>query len=259
MKQNSIDTLININRKRLYLKLEIIYPNRPIIIFLHDSLGCVKLWRYLPEQLAKATQCNILIYDRLGYGNSDPMPTYERPVNYLELEADLLNELLQQLNIDQAILFGHSDGGSIALLTASKYPDNIKAVICEAAHIYVEDVTLQGIYSAIEAYKNTDLPQRLQKYHGDKVDYLFKAWTETWTRSDFKNWNIEHFLQGISCPLLFIQGECDEYSTLEQVEKTIAQVKGRAEKYIIQDIGHTPHKEVPDLVLNATKNFIESL
>lgn len=259
MKQNSIDTLININGKRLYVKLEIIYPNRPTIIFLHDSLGCVKLWRDLPGQLAKATQCNVLMYDRLGYGNSDPMPTYDRPVNYLELEADLLNELLQQLNIDQAILFGHSDGGSIALLTASKYPDNIKAVICEAAHIYVEDVTLQGIYSAIEAYKNTDLPQRLQKYHGDKVDYLFKAWTETWTRSDFKNWNIEHFLQGISCPLLFIQGECDEYSTLEQIEKTIAQVKGRAEKYIIPDIGHTPHKEVPDLVLNATKNFIESL
>lgn len=235
------------------------YSGKPTIIFLHDSLGCTALWRDFPQQLADATQCNALIYDRLGYGLSAPMPTGDRPVSYMETEADTLHALLTHLKMDEVILFGHSDGGSIALITAGKYPERIKATICEAAHIFVEEITLKGIRDAVHTYQTTTLPQRLQKYHGDKTDTLFRAWTETWTRADFKDWNIEHFLPNISCPLLFIQGEADEYGTLAQVEKTISQVSGRATQYIVPDIGHTPHKEAPALTLGAAKCFIEKL
>jgi pimeloyl-ACP methyl ester carboxylesterase len=195
----------------------------------------------------------------VGYGKSAPMDTHKRAIDYMEKEADVLHEMLQQLKIGDSILFGHSDGGSIALLAAAKYPESIKAVVCEAAHIFVEDVTLQGIRQAIKAYKDTDLKHRLQKYHGDKVETLFKAWTETWTRPDFKNWNIEPFLAWVTCPLLFIQGEADEYGTLQQLKKTTSQVTGRAQEYILAGIGHTPHKEAPDLVIDATKRFIESI
>lgn len=232
------------------------FPGRPTLVFLHDSLGCVQLWRDFPQKLAEATQCNLLLYDRLGYGKSEPMPTFVRPIDYMELEADILNDLLSKFKIDDAILFGHSDGGTIALLTASKYPENIKAIIVEAAHIFVEDETLKGIYDAMEAYNNTDLPERLKKYHGDKVETLFKAWTETWTRSDYRNWTIEHFLPNVVCPLLFIQGEADEYGTLDQVDKTVRQVNGPTEKYIIPNIGHTPHKEAPELVLVKVIDYI---
>lgn len=144
-------------------------------------------------------------------------------------------------------------------LTASKYPERIKAVVVEAAHIFVEDVTLKGIYEAMDAYKNTDLAERLAKYHGDKVDTLFKAWTETWTRSDYRDWNIEDFLPAITSPLLFIQGEADEYGTLEQVEKTISQVSGKTEKYIIPGIGHTPHKENKTLIAEIAGKFINQI
>lgn len=244
-------------------KLEIIridnFPDRPTIIFLHDSLGCIELWRDFPQKLAETTKCNILVYDRLGYGKSEPMPTYERPVNYMELEADILNDLLTQQKIDNTILFGHSDGATIALLTASKFSKKIKAVIAVAAHIFVEEITLKGIYEAKEAYKSTNLAERLGKYHGHKVDTLFKAWTETWTRDDYRNWNIEHFLQNITCPLLFVQGEADEYGTLAQVEKTVSQVSGKAEKYIIPNVGHTPHKEAPEMVLDKATKFINEL
>lgn len=235
------------------------YPGRPAIVFLHDSLGSIELWRDLPRKIAQATHCNALIYDRLGYGMSDPMPTYERPTNYLELEADTLNGLLTAFKINNAILFGHSDGGSIALITASKYPDGIKGVIVEAAHIFVEDITLKGIYQAMEMYRSTNLPERLAKYHGGKVETIFRAWAETWTREDYRNWNIEHFLPGVICPLLFIQGEADEYSTLEQVEKTIQQVNGKAQKYIIPNIGHTPHKEDPESIFKTCEAFIQGL
>ncbi|GAA0894689.1 alpha/beta hydrolase [Fulvivirga kasyanovii] len=253
------DKLIQINGANLYVESEKEYENRPTLVFLHDSLGCVQLWRDFLKRLAKATECNVLVYDRLGYGKSDPMPTHQRPVNYMELEADVLHDLLITLGIDDAILFGHSDGGTIALLAARKFPEKIKAVICEAAHIFVEDITLQGIYKAIEAYKTTNLPVRLEKYHGSKVETLFKAWTETWTRSDYRDWNIEHCLYRITCPLLFIQGEADEYGSLQQVEKTINQVSGKSEKYIMPAVGHTPHKEEPEEVFDKTTRFINRL
>lgn len=248
--------LIDVKGKKLYIEQKNQFEGKPTIIFLHDSLGSVQLWRDFPDKLSEATQCNTLAYDRLGYGKSYPMLTHERPVNYMELEADLLNNVLIEMNIDNAILFGHSDGGTIALITAAKYPERVEAVICEAGHIFVEEVTLKGVYDAWEAYKTTNLPERLQKYHGDKVEMLFRAWTETWTREDYRTWNIEYLLKDITAPLLFIQGEADEYGTLDQVEKTVTQVSGSTEKYIIPGIGHTPHKEVPELVLEKAAGFI---
>ncbi|MEF9477382.1 alpha/beta hydrolase [Chryseobacterium sp. 1B4] len=250
------ERIIDVKDKKLYIEHNNQFKDRPTVVFLHDSLGSVQLWRDFPVKLAEAVQCNTLVYDRLGYGKSYPLPTHERPVNYMELEADLLNDLLAEMNIDSVILFGHSDGGTIALITAAKYPERIKAVICEAGHIFVEDITLKGIYDAWEAYKTTNLPERLQKYHGDKVETLFKAWTETWTRDDYRTWNIEYLLKDITAPLLFIQGEADEYGSLDQVEKTVTQVSGSAEKYIIPRTGHTPHKEVPELVLQKATAFI---
>lgn len=248
-----------INGKQIYIEFQKVDVNRPTIVFLHDSLGCVQLWRDFPQQLGELTNCNVLIYDRFGYGKSQAMLTDERPNNYLELETDFFNYLLNVLKIKNVIVFGHSDGGTIALLAASKYSQNIKAVICEAGHIFVEDITLQGIYATIENAKANKLFDRLEKYHGNKVDTIFKAWYKTWTRSDYRDWNIEHFLHAITCPLLFIQGEADEYATLKQVENTINQVKGKAETFIIPGIGHAPHKESPEQVLAKTAEFIHQL
>ncbi|WP_276496247.1 alpha/beta fold hydrolase [Pontibacter litorisediminis] len=259
MLQEEISTITDVNGQGLYVEYRRQCAFCPTIVFLHDSLGCVQLWRDLPQKLAEATDCNVLAYDRLGYGKSDPMPTHERPTNYLELEAAVLNDLLKTLNIEDAILFGHSDGGSIALIAASKYPKRVKAVVCEAAHIFVEDVTLEGVNQAVESYRTTNLSERLKRYHGDKVEAIFRAWTETWTRGDYRNWNIEHFLPGISCPLLFVQGSLDEYGTVEQVERTVKQVSGRAEKYIIPGVGHTPHRQCPELVISRASAFIKQL
>ncbi len=254
----SFHKLIEVNGQKLYIEYENIYPDRPTIVFLHDSLGCVALWREFPKQLAKMTRCNVLVYDRLGYGKSAPMPSFVRPVNYMEAEADTVTELLNVLRIDSAILFGHSDGGTISLLAANKCPTKVKAVICEAAHVFVEDITLKGIYDAMDAYQTTDLGLRLEKYHGRKVETLFKAWTETWTRADFRSWNILTLLPNVTCPLLFIQGDADEFGTLNQVEKTITQVSGIAQKFIIPNVGHTPHKEVPEAVLEKAAEFIQT-
>jgi pimeloyl-ACP methyl ester carboxylesterase len=250
--------IIDVQGKKLYIEYNNSFENEPTIVFLHDSLGCTQLWRDFPAKLVEATGCNVLVYDRLGYGKSFPMPTHERENNYMESEADLLNDLLNELNIKDAILFGHSDGGTIALITASKYPEKVKATICEAGHIFVEDVTVKGVKDAFEAYQITDLPERLQKYHGDKVEMMVKAWTEIWLSDRFRSWNIDYVLKNITSPLLFIQGESDDYGTLDQLEKTISQVSGSAEKFIIPNVGHTPHKEVSVVVLEKSIEFIKS-
>lgn len=235
------------------------FPERPTIIFLHDSLGCIKLWQDFPEKLGELTKCNILVYDRQGYGKSCSFSYSKRDNYYMEQEADLLNELLDYWQIDKAFLFGHSDGGSIALITAGKYPDKIKGIITEGAHIFVEDVTINGIEEAIKLYKTTDLKSKLEKYHGNKTDEMFWAWASTWTTNEFRNWNIEKFLPKIVCSSLIIQGEEDEYGTLKQVERITTQTNGKSNQLIIQNVKHTPHKEVPELILQKASEFLNQI
>lgn len=234
-------------------------PGYPTIVFLHDSLGSIELWRDFPRQLGEITNCSVWVYDRQGYGKSCAMVNPERDNGYVEFEADILNALLDHWKIDNAILFGHSDGGSIALITAAKYPEKITGIVTEGAHIFVEDVTVNGIREAIELYKNPDFKNKLQKYHGDKTDTMFRAWTETWTRDSFRSWNIENFLPQIQCPALIIQGENDEYGTLAQVDGIVSQTSGDAIACIIPGIGHTPHKENPEIVFEQTRGFIKNL
>jgi len=232
------------------------YPGRPTVIFLHDSLGCMELWRAFPERFADLTQCNVLTYDRQGYGRSCAFQYAQRDNGYMELEADILNALLDHWKLDDVVLFGHSDGGSIALIAAGKYPDRIAGVVTEGAHIFVEDITLEGIREAARLYSSTDLKVRLEKYHGTKTEALFKAWTETWLSEPFRTWNIEEFLPSISCPALIIQGTDDEYGTLKQVDGIVNGTKGNAQSLIIPSIGHTPHKEAPELVLEKAGAFV---
>lgn len=233
--------------------------NRPTIIFLHESLGCVELWRDFPKKMGELTACNVVVYDRQGYGKSSPFTFAKRGNDYLEIEADILLEVLEVCSIDKSILFGHSDGGSIALIAAAKYPSHVMSVITEGAHIFVEDITLQGIRDAVKAYQTMGLKERLQKYHGDKTEAVFWAWATTWLSAEFKSWNIEAFLPKIKCPVLIIQGENDEYGSEEQVNGIINQVPPEARQLIIPSAGHTPHKEAREVVLEHSASFINQL
>ncbi|MFN8346959.1 MAG: alpha/beta hydrolase [Spirosomataceae bacterium] len=248
-----------LNGVSLQLSRILVAEDRPTLIFLHDSLGCIELWRDFPEQLGGATHCNVLVYDRQGYGKSSPFDNTDRNSNYLEVEADVLHWLMEALSIPSAFLFGHSDGGSIALIAAAKYPEKIKGVITEGAHIFVEDITLKGIHEAVEAFQNTNLRQRLMKYHGEKTEAVVRAWADTWLSEGFRHWNIESFLAHILCPVLVIQGEKDEYGSLAQVDGIISQVAAEAQKFILPSIGHTPHKEAKEAVLEKTTRFLHQI
>ena len=245
-----------INYEGLHVVLWQKYVNRPTIVFLHDSLGCIELWREFPQQLGESTQCNVLVYDRQGYGKSKGFSNNVRKQNYLEIEADILNGLIENLGIKDVVLFGHSDGGSIALITAAKYSKNIKGIVIEGGHIFVEDITLKGIAEAVKTYQTTHLKERLLKYHGDKTDAVFGAWANTWLSEEFRDWNIEHFLPKIQCPTMVIQGENDEFGTLKQVDGIVNQVLGKTLKWVVKAVGHNPHKEDAKTTLTAVAKFI---
>lgn len=234
-------------------------PELPTVIFLHDSLGCIQLWRDFPKKLGSLTNCNIIVYDRQGYGASCPFVSMERGNDYLEIEADILIDLMEFWNIENSVLFGHSDGGSIALLTAAKYPEKIKGIVTEGAHVFVEEITLKGIRKVVKRYQTSNLKSRLIKYHGEKTDDMFWAWAATWTKKEFRTWNIESWLPRIECPSLVIQGQKDEFGTIAQVDSIVNNTKGPVARLLIPDARHTPHKEVPEILLRQTSTFIDQI
>ncbi len=233
-------------------------PDRPTIIFLHDSWGCIELWRDFPKKLGALTSCNVLIYDRQGYGKSCSF-SKNREKNYMEIEADILNEIIEVCQIKKTVLFGHSDGGTIALIAAAKYPEKILGIITEGAHVFVEDITLNGIREIVKVYHTTDLKEKLEKYHGSNTEALFWAWADTWTNESYRDWSIESLLPLINCPTLIIQGEYDEYGSLMQVEKIAEQISGSATRFILPNLKHTPHKENTELVIDQTAKFINQM
>ena len=240
------------------IRYELIEGNndKPHLIFLHEGLGCIEMWRDFPQKLCTQTACPGLLYDRIGYGKSSTAQE-PRALNYLHNYA--LKELPEAIEslIPHApyILVGHSDGSSIALINGSKNDPLLKGIVTEAAHVFIEKETINGIRIADQAYDDNG-PKGLSKYHGEKTHQMFKSWSETWLSHWFRNWNIESLLPGIFCPVLALQGIYDEYGTNKQLDAIVSQVSGPAEKYMIPHCGHTPHLEQPELVLNLISDFI---
>ncbi len=232
----------------------------PTLVFLHEGLGGIGQWRDFPAQLCIRTGLPGLVYERWGYGRSEAL-IGPRPNDYLHREAeDSLPDVLAAAGIvEPPILFGHSDGGSIALLFAAAYSDRTRAVISEAAHVFVEEMCLDGIRIARTAYEQGGLREGLRRHHGANTDTMFRGWCETWLRPDYRDWNIEARLPGIICPTLIIQGEDDEYGSRDQVDAVAAGVSGPTDILWLPGCTHTPHHQAREIVLEAAERFINGV
>jgi pimeloyl-ACP methyl ester carboxylesterase len=228
----------------------------PVLVLLHDSLGSVGLWRDFPERLAEATGLGVLAYDRRGHGSSDPFGSRARTPAYLHEEAATLERVLAAADVREAVLVGHSDGASIALLAAALHPARVRAVVAEAAHVFVEERTLEGIRAAEREVAGGDLVGRLARHHGDKAGPLAAAWIRTWLSPAFRGWNVEAELRRIRCPVLVFQGGEDEYGTEAQVHAVARSVAGPARPAILPGLRHTPHREDPGAVLRLIADHL---
>ncbi len=224
------------------------------LVFLHEGLGSMDLWRGFPGEITRATGRPALVYSREGHGWSAPLRE-PRTTEFMHHEAlVVLPQLLEQLEVSAPILIGHSDGASIALINAGAgYP--VSGLVLLAPHVFVEPESIAGIAVAREQFETTDLPQRMAKYHRDP-EAIFRAWNDIWLDPEFLDWNIEASLPGIECPVFLIQGNDDEYGTVAQLAAIESGVASPVESLVLEDCGHSPHLSQPDLVVEATARFV---
>ena len=229
-----------------------------MLVFLHEGLGSLRLWRDFPSEVARASGLPALVYSRYGYGHSDVLAEPRRSVRFMHEEALVaLPELLGALRITHPVLIGHSDGASIALIHAGAgHP--VAGVAAMAPHVFVEDICIRSIESAKAQFETTDLPGRLGKYHRDprKTFYL---WNDVWLDPEFRSWNIEEYLPRITCPVLAIQGLQDEYGTMAQLEAIASQVGGACELVKLERCGHSPFRDQPEATLSALERWLSGL
>ena len=232
-------------------------PAAPLIVFLHEGLGSAAMWRDFPAKLCEAIGARGLVYSRPGYGKSTPRSHDEKwSVDFMHVQArEVLPALLEAIapNV-KPWLFGHSDGGSIALIHAALFTHNAAGVIVAAPHVFVEEISVTSIAQTRETYLQTDLRSKLARYHND-VDSAFWGWNDIWLNPAFLAWNIEALLPQITCPLLAIQGVNDEYGTMAQID-SIAQAVSQAQLVKLENCGHSPHRDQPQAVIDAVKKFI---
>jgi pimeloyl-ACP methyl ester carboxylesterase len=244
---------------RIYYRFIEGKPERTHLVFLHEGLGCDAMWGGFPDRLCTACQCPGLVYDRLGYGRSSGLQ-HPRTIHYMhEYALFELPRLLGAVLPDAPFaLIGHSDGGSISLIFGAERPVNLKGIITEAAHVFVEPETIAGIRQARIAWEEGKLTG-LSKYHGDKSASVFTAWSDTWLSFWFRWWNIEHLLPGILAPVLVIQGRDDQYGSESQVKAIVSKTGGPARAELIEGCRHAPHAEAEATVIAVMKEFIEEI
>ncbi len=259
-------TDVSYNEKTISIEYQLLHPertDRPLLVFLHEGLGSVAMWKDWPAKVCSVLQCRGLVFSRYGYGKSTPRPANEKwPPDFMHYQAQqFMPTFFKALNIDtrrdRPILVGHSDGASIALLYAAAFPDHTQALVVMAPHLFVEDVTVQNIELAKSTYLSTNLPEKLARYHND-VESAFWGWNDVWLSAPFREWTIEEHMAQIRCPVLAIQGRKDEYGSLAQIEG-IAERAPDVQLYVIDDCRHSPHRDKPEQTTDAIAAFVRGL
>jgi pimeloyl-ACP methyl ester carboxylesterase len=249
--------VVSWGKRPVRIEYEWIGAGAHVIVFLHEGLGSRAMWRDFPAKLCEATGMRGLVYSRPGYGKSTPRSAEERwEPDFMHRQAhEVLPSLLDALEVRTPVwLYGHSDGGSIALIFAARFPARTAGVIVAAPHIFVEDLSVTSIEKTRLAYLETDLRDKLARYHDD-VDSAFWGWNDIWLHPPFREWSIEREIEAIGAPLLAIQGLDDEYGTLEQIRGIRRRVR-QARLLELPACGHSPHRDQPAAVIEAARNFI---
>jgi len=247
---------------QLYVKRLIssgVKDNLPTMIFLHDSWGCVRLWGDFPKKVSKIAGLNVLLYDRRGYGKSSDFAGAERTEQYLHNEAHELIWVMDAYKIENAVIYGHSDGATIALIAAALYPSRVKGLLLEGPHSFIEVSGKAAVLATRERAKENNLLASLEKYHGAKTFTLFRLWHETWLSDFFSKWTIVPILKRISCPVLAFQGESDEFGTIEQLNVLKREIPTDVTVVEIRNAGHTPRKEAETETMDLLTNWLKSI
>ncbi len=254
MSASSQSDFVNVCGRSLEYRRIAAAADRPTLVFLHEGLGSISQWRDFPARIVEDTGLPAIVYARYGHGRSEVL---QQPhgVDFMHREAlECLPELLRALGIAHPLLIGHSDGASIALIYAGA-GNPLEGLVAMAPHVFVEDISIEGIVAAKQAFETTDLPQKLVRHHRDAAK-TFYGWNDVWLAPAFRDWNIESYLPAIKCPLLAIQGDEDEYGSMAQVDAIARQVSGPVEVLKLEHCGHSPQRDQTEIVAAAIVEFV---
>jgi len=228
----------------------------PPLILMHDSLGCVELWRDFPERLRDATGRRVIAYDRLGFGRSGACAA-PPSLDFIAQEAVTgFAAVCAHLRVGRFAVLGHSVGGGMAVHVAARRVADCEALVTIAAQAFVEERTLQGLRAARVQFAEPGALERLARYHGDKARWVLSAWLDTWLAPAFAAWSLDAVLPGVRCPLLALHGELDEYGSADHPRRIAAGAGGPATAQILPGLGHVPQRERPDEVLRRVAAFL---
>jgi pimeloyl-ACP methyl ester carboxylesterase len=216
--------------------------DRPTLVFLHEGLGSIALWRDFPAALAERTGCGALVYSRYGNGFSTTLAEARTPAYMHDEALRVLPELLRRLEIEDIVLIGHSDGASIALIYAGEHRDGVRALVLEAPHVFVEELSVRSIAAVRHEYETTELRTKMARYHR-AVDRTFYGWNDVWLSEEFREWNIEDAVQRVRAPILTVQGIADEYGTPAQLERIARRARVPVDRLLLARCGHAPHRD----------------
>lgn len=233
--------------------------NDPVIVLLHEGLGCLALWRDFPARLAEETGHPVFAYSRAGYGQSDP-DTLPRPLDYMTREAvEVLPEVLRTIDAPDYVLLGHSDGATIAAVYAGKIQDDrLRGIVLMAPHFFTEPMGLAEIAEARTAFETTTLRERMAKYHRDP-EATFRGWNDAWLDPGFEAWNVEDALDTLTVPALALQGRQDQYGTLAQIEAVVQRSPMPVDLAVLDDCRHSPQFDQPEMTMQAIAEFLANL
>ena len=227
---------------------------KPALIFLHDGLGSVGTMRRFPEQTGKAMDLPSFVFDRLGYGRSDREEEF--PVDFMGEAADHLERVLDAAGIDDCCLVGHSDGGTIGLLHGARYSGRVRAIVTIAAHVRRDELTYGQVMRHYEMLRDGEIPDWMERFHGDRAAHLLRCWTEVWQQTLYESWDISGEIAAIKAPLMSIQGTGDAYGLPGQLE-SIGAVVPHAQVEMIDGLGHFPQLEDPERIVGMVQGFLE--
>jgi pimeloyl-ACP methyl ester carboxylesterase len=234
-------------------------PNHAPILLLHESLGCIEQWKDFPSALANATGRTVVAYDRLGFGRSDRLTAPPAPTFVEDEAAHGFACVLEHLGIERFVVLGHSVGGSMAVHCAARYPEACQAMITMSAVTFVEQRTLTGIRQARAWFADPAQRERLRRYHGERSDWVLSAWIDTWLAPDFATWTLARALPAVGCPSLAIHGDDDEFGSERHPQLIADHASGQVEQALLSGVGHVPHREQPELVLERIERFLQRI
>ena len=251
---------IEAGRKRLEFQCHGPKPDdAPTIVMLHEGLGCVALWRDFPKRLVEATGMGVFVYSRAGYGQSD-VADLPRAIEYMTQEAvEVLPQVLDGIGFRRGILFGHSDGATIAAIHAGSIEDfRVRGMVLIAPHFFAERAGLDEIKQARAVYETTDMREKMARYHKDP-DCAFRGWNDAWLNPGFADWTVADVIDYLRVPVLAVQGEDDQYGTLAQIEVLQERSYAPVEELILAECRHAPQMEQPQAVLDGVAEFAARL